>query len=88
HALQTQRGHAVLIHGPQGIGQWQLSITLAQAWLCDIAQGARPPCGPCASCRLVQARSHPDLLVLVPEALQSTLGWQTGEGDGEPSEGS
>lgn len=86
HALQTQRGHAVLIHGPQGIGQWQLSITLAQAWLCDTALGAHPPCGTCASCRLVQARSHPDLLVLVPEALQASLGWQTGEADGEPTE--
>ena len=88
HALQTQRGHAVLVHGPQGIGQWQLSITLAQAWLCDSARGARPPCGTCASCRLVQAQSHPDLLVLVPEALQAGLGWRSGEGDGEPTEGS
>ena len=87
HALRTQRGHAVLIHGPQGIGQWQLSITLAQAWLCDEAQGRKPPCGHCASCRLVQARSHPDLLVLVPEALQASLGWQTTEGDAEPGEG-
>jgi DNA polymerase-3 subunit delta' len=88
HALRTQRGHAVLIHGPKGIGQWQLSITLAQAWLCDSAQGSRPPCGTCASCRLVQARSHPDLLVLVPEALQASLGWQSGEAEGEPAEGS
>ena len=88
HALQTQRGHAVLIHGPQGIGQWQLSLALAQAWLCDSAHGTRPPCGTCASCRLVQARSHPDLLVLVPEALQASLGWQAGEVDSEPTEGS
>lgn len=78
-ALRTQRGHAVLIHGPQGIGQWQLSLTLAQAWLCDAAAGARRPCGTCASCRLVQARSHPDLLVLLPEALQGPLGWTVGE---------
>ncbi len=87
-ALRTQRGHAVLIHGPQGIGQWQLAITLAQAWLCEGGQGARRPCGTCASCRLVQARSHPDLLVLVPEALQASLGWQAGEAEGDPAEGS
>ena len=30
--------------------------------------------GTCASCRLVQARSHPDLLVLVPEAQQAADG--------------
>ncbi|MGD9835136.1 MAG: DNA polymerase III subunit delta' [Piscinibacter sp.] len=87
-ALRTQRGHAVLIHGAQGIGQWQLSLTLAQAWLCEGGQGARRPCGTCASCRMVQARSHPDLMVLVPEALQASLGWQLSETDGEASEGS
>ena len=85
-ALRTQRGHAVLIHGPQGIGQWQLSLTLAQAWLCDAAAGARRPCGTCASCRLVQARSHPDLLVLLPEALQGPLGWTVGDADAEAPE--
>ena len=86
-ALRTQRGHAVLIHGPQGIGQWQLSLTLAQAWLCEGAQGARRPCGTCASCRLVQARSHPDLLVLIPEALQAPLGWMLADSEGEGAEG-
>jgi DNA polymerase-3 subunit delta' len=85
-ALRTQRGHAVLIHGPQGIGQWQLSLTLAQAWLCGAAAGARRPCGTCASCRLVQARSHPDLLVLLPEALQGPLGWTVGDADTEAPE--
>lgn len=85
-ALRTQRGHAVLIHGPQGIGQWQLSLTLAQAWLCEGGQGARRPCGTCASCRLVQARSHPDLLVLIPEALQAPLGWTLADSEGEGAE--
>lgn len=72
-ALRTQRGHALLIHGPQGIGQFELAFAMAQAWLCE----RRPqdkPCGQCASCKLVQAQSHPDLLVLVPEALREPLG--------------
>ena len=73
-ALRSQRSHALLIHGPAGIGQWQLSLTLAQAWLCDTPADGGRPCGHCASCRLVQARSHPDLLVLLPEALQVPLG--------------
>jgi len=80
-ALATQRAHALLIHGPQGVGQFELALTLAQAWLCEGAQPS-PPCGHCASCKLVLARSHPDLLVLLPEALREPLGWGlAGEGE-------
>ena len=76
HALATQRAHALLIHGPQGVGQWDLTLTLAQAWLCEATDASvRKPCGTCASCKLVQAHSHPDLLVLLPEALREPLGW-------------
>jgi len=77
-AIATQRAHALLIHGPQGVGQFELALTLAQAWLCEGTVPARP-CGACASCRLVQARSHPDLLVLLPEALREPLGWTSGD---------
>lgn len=75
--LQTQRAHALLLHGPQGVGQFELALTLAQAWLCESGDAAaeRRPCGVCPSCRLVQAHSHPDLLVLLPEVLQEALGW-------------
>ncbi len=77
-ALRTRRAHALLIHGPQGVGQFELALALAQAWLCDAPDApvakARA-CGVCASCRLVQARSHPDLLVVLPEALRESLGW-------------
>src|SRR5690349_838921 len=87
HALATQRGHAVLLHGPRGVGQWSLALTLAQAWLCEAdSTAAARPCGQCASCRLVQARSHPDLLVLLPEALQASLGWVPDDGTGEGAE--
>lgn len=89
-ALATQRTHALLLHGPQGVGQFEMALTLAQTWLCEgtasvhnASEGDTPrPCGVCASCRLVRARSHPDLMVLIPEALRSALGWNaddTGE---------
>lgn len=75
-ALRTQRGHALLVHGPQGTGQFELALSLAQAWLCEgEGDAARKPCGTCPSCHLVQAHSHPDLLVLLPEALREPLGW-------------
>lgn len=90
-ALATQRTHALLLHGPQGVGQFEMALTLAQAWLCDstapvhsASDTDRPrPCGVCASCRLVHARSHPDLMVLVPEALRSALGWNADDASEE-----
>ncbi len=81
---RAHTGHALLVHGPQGIGQWELALTLAQAWLCEAAAEPRP-CGQCASCRLVQARAHPDLRVLLPEALQEPLGWALAEADADAS---
>lgn len=80
----AMRGHAVLVHGPDGVGQFELALALAQAWLCEAAGEAAPrPCGACASCRLVRAHSHPDLLVLVPEALRELLGWEAAGTDGD-----
>ena len=79
--LRSQHAHALLLHGPQGVGQFELALTLAQAWLCEAGPASSRPCGVCGSCRLVQAHTHPDLLVLIPEALQESLGW--GAADGE-----
>ena len=84
--LRSQHAHALLLHGPQGVGQFELAMSLAQAWLCEAAQDASRPCSHCASCKLVQARSHPDLLVLIPEAMHADLGWGAGEGDDAATE--
>jgi len=90
-ALATQRTHALLLHGPQGVGQFEMALTLAQAWLCEstasVAGDTPRPCGVCASCRLVHARSHPDLMVLVPEALRSALGWNADDAGEEGGSG-
>ena len=77
--LQTRHAHALLLQGPRGVGQLELAMSLAQAWLCEAA--AAQPCGRCASCRLVQARSHPDLLVLLPDALRESLGWESADAE-------
>lgn len=82
--------HAVLIDGPAGVGQFELAIAAAQGALCEAP--ASPPglaCGRCVGCRLVQAQTHPDLLVLLPEALREPLGWSGsgGEGDAESASG-
>ena len=83
--LATRGAHALLVHGPGNVGQFELALALAKGWLCEQSDLplAERPCGRCASCRLHSARSHPDLLVLVPEALRESLGWEQGEGGGE-----
>jgi DNA polymerase-3 subunit delta' len=84
-ALATRQGHAFLIHGPGNVGQFELALALAEASLCE--RESMPlierPCGACASCRLVAARSHPDLMVLVPDALRESLGWTSETSEGE-----
>jgi DNA polymerase-3 subunit delta' len=83
--VRAPRGHALLLHGPRGVGQFELAMLLAQAWLCEDASRADTAlaCGRCAGCRLVQARSHPDLLVLLPEALRESLGWSFDDEEAE-----
>lgn len=76
--LARQRGHALLLHGPEGVGTLHFALALAQAWLCEgegEGEGAAKPCGRCGSCRLVQSHLHPDLFVLLPEARRQALGW-------------
>jgi len=91
-ALATHRGHALLVHGAAGVGVLTFALVLAQAWLCEgegegeggaSARSAEfRPCGRCGSCRLVQSRVHPDLLVLLPETLRRAHDWPLG-GDKE-----
>lgn len=80
---RAPRGHAWLLHGPRGVGQFELALLLAQSWLCETP--ARPdsarPCGRCTGCRWMRARSHPDLLVMLPEALREPLGWALDDDD-------
>ncbi|OIN93115.1 MAG: DNA polymerase III subunit delta' [Comamonadaceae bacterium CG1_02_60_18] len=77
-ALLMQRGHAWLLAGPSGLGQYELALALVSAWLCErpTAQGA---CGHCASCHAIDVRTHADLCVLMPEAVMQTLGWPLSE---------
>lgn len=74
-ALADGRSQAVLLHGPAGVGQAAAALRLAAAWLCEDL--GRPiedrPCGRCAGCKLVAAGTHPDRLVLVPDAMRLAL---------------
>lgn len=76
--LLSQRGHAWLLQGPSGLGQYELAMALVSAWLCErpAAQGA---CGQCPSCHAVSVRTHADLAVLMPETTMMALGWPLSE---------
>ena len=76
--LLSQRGHAWLLGGPSGLGQFELALALARAWLCEQAtpEGA---CGHCGSCHAVDVHTHADLCMLMPETLSIALGWPLDE---------
>ena len=77
-SLLAQRGHAWLLAGPSGLGQFELALALARAWLCEnpTPQGA---CGLCGSCHAVDVHTHADLCMLMPEILSLELGWPLDE---------
>jgi DNA polymerase-3 subunit delta' len=80
-SLLTQRGHAWLLQGPSGLGQYRLALELVRAWLCDApgTNGAQGACGQCASCHAIEVHAHADLCLLMPEAMMLELGWPLSE---------
>jgi DNA polymerase-3 subunit delta' len=76
--LLAQRGHAWLLHGPSGLGQYELALELARAWLCE-QPGEQGACGACGSCHAIDVRAHADLCVLLPEVQMLSLGWPLDE---------
>ncbi len=73
-ALAKQGGHALLLQGPSGLGQYSLALELVRTWLCEDPQ-PHGPCGQCAGCHAIDVRTHADLCVLMPETVMLDLGW-------------
>jgi DNA polymerase-3 subunit delta' len=94
-ALQPLRArgvHAILLHGAAGIGKKSLAIDLARAALCESPRADKHACGQCAGCALTAAGSHPDLRIVVPDAMAQWRGSsaddedEAGEGSAEDAE--
>jgi DNA polymerase-3 subunit delta' len=59
--------HALMLQGADGLGKGHFAAWLAAAVLCENSRPSLTYCGKCASCKLLAAGSHPDLLWVVPE---------------------
>lgn len=76
--LIKRPGHALLLQGASGLGQYELGLALAAAWLCHTPTSAGA-CGVCASCHGIAVRAHADLRVLMPETDMLSLQWPLSE---------
>jgi DNA polymerase-3 subunit delta' len=64
--------HALLLHGPDGVGKERFAAVVAAGLLCPQAASDLCPCGECPDCLLSRAGSHPDLHWLrIPEDRRS-----------------
>ncbi|RCS59630.1 DNA polymerase III subunit delta' [Parvibium lacunae] len=71
--------HALLLHGPAGIGKTQLAHVFAQSLLCSAPTSTGLPCGACQSCHWFAQGNHPDCRVIRPDSLEA----EAGESDAE-----
>ena len=58
--------HALLFHGPVGVGKATCAGILAQALNCSVG-GFKDACGTCVSCRKMARGLHPDIIWMTPE---------------------
>jgi len=65
--------HALLLHGPDGVGKEQFAGAIAAALLCNGRGAHLEACGRCAECVLTRAGSHPDLHWLRPPEDRRTI---------------
>lgn len=60
--------HALLFEGPVGVGRRTVATHLAAASNCEHPEPTARPCGGCRTCRSIRAGTHPDVIVVEPEA--------------------
>ncbi len=55
--------HALLFHGPEGVGKTALALASAKALLC---QNDQLYCDQCSDCKRINKLSHPDVMLIFP----------------------
>ncbi|MDB5772014.1 MAG: polymerase subunit delta [Burkholderia sp.] len=76
--LRARMPHAILFHGPEGIGKTAFAEHLAQSLLCQAQTADGHACGKCDSCGWFSQYGHPDYRRVRPEILE-----EDGAGEGE-----
>lgn len=84
--LRERLPHAILFHGPEGIGKTVFAEHFAQSLLCQRPLADGHACGECEACGWFSQYSHPDYRRVRPEALEED-GAGDGDEGGEPGEG-
>jgi DNA polymerase-3 subunit delta' len=83
-AMRARLPHAILFHGPAGVGKAGFIETFAQALLCENARPDGHACGACASCGWFAQGNHPDYRRVRPEAMEDEA--PAAEGEDAPAE--
>jgi len=65
--------HALLLHGPEGIGKEDFAHLAARALLCEQPDAEGLACGQCKSCQLINAENHPDFIPVLPEEIGKAI---------------
>lgn len=67
--LSSRVAHALVFSGPDGIGKRRVALEFARALNCGGFKG--DSCGVCASCRMMDAGTHPNILQVWPTVKES-----------------
>ncbi|MDR0950078.1 MAG: DNA polymerase III subunit delta' [Candidatus Ancillula sp.] len=63
YAINRERlANSWLFTGAPGSGRSVAAELFAQTLLCEVSGGKGEPCGECEQCRMVEARTHPDVM--------------------------
>ncbi len=60
---KNQLSHSYIFEGAYGIGKNTFAIELAKTIMCE-SEATDKPCNECPSCTMINARTHPDLIVI------------------------
>ena len=63
--IEGRLPHAMLFHGPDGVGKLRVARAMAAELLCEGADAR--PCGTCRQCRALLQDAHPDYYEIHPE---------------------
>jgi len=64
--MRDRLPHALLLHGPQGIGKSALAMRFAASLLCEAPTRYADACGSCPACGWFGQSNHPDFRRLAP----------------------